>query len=94
MDAVYRGVKWSKRRVVAIVMSVITAALLAGGLGGYLVRGASTLAVTHTVSALRAAPAPEAQPFPGARTRHTIPAPQARPYFGSTRTSAGLIPGL
>ncbi len=69
MDAMHNGVTWSRRRFTAVVISVMAAALLAGGWGGYLARGASTLIVTHTVSAPPAAPGSEAQPYFGtART--------------------------
>jgi hypothetical protein len=55
MDAVYTGINWSVRRLAAIFAAVLVAALLAGGLGGYLIRGGastvSTVARTTTVSA-------------------------------------------
>lgn len=68
MDAVYEGANWTRRRAVAIVLTVMAIALLAGGLGGYLFRGASTLVVTHALSA-PVASAPLTQPYFGtART--------------------------
>jgi hypothetical protein len=68
MDAVYEGANWTRRRAVAIVLTVMAVALLAGGLGGYLFRGASTLVVAHALSAPVAC-APLTQPYFGtART--------------------------
>jgi hypothetical protein len=45
MNAVHQGLTWSTRRVVALFAAVMLAALVAGGAGGYLIRGASTLVV-------------------------------------------------
>jgi hypothetical protein len=78
MDTVAKGWNWSARRALAFVLILAVAALIAGGFGGYLVRGASTLVVIHTV----------AVPVPAAATT-SRPA-----YFGVGRSTAGYIPGL
>ena len=57
MDTGSRGLDWSVRRLVAIFLGLAAIALLAGGAGGYLIRGATTLVVTHTVTRTVANPA-------------------------------------
>ncbi len=78
MDAVYNGATRTTRRVVAIFMAVLVAALLAGGVGGYLIRGASTLVQGQaSTTQLRAqAPAltgPFTEPHDGASIRAPFP---------------------
>jgi hypothetical protein len=67
MDAVSRGWDWSARRVVAIFLGLAAIALLAGGAGGYLMRGATTLVVTHTITRTVANPA-TLSPYGGSHT--------------------------
>jgi hypothetical protein len=81
MDTVAKGWNWSARRALAFALILAAAALIAGGLGGYLVRGASTLVVTHAVAAPVLAPAPAATT-------------SSASYFGVVRSAAGYIPGL
>jgi hypothetical protein len=50
MEAVYGGWVWSRERLVALFLGLAVIALLAGGAGGYLIRGATTLVVTHTIT--------------------------------------------
>ncbi|HSO94341.1 MAG TPA: hypothetical protein VLS53_07730 [Candidatus Dormibacteraeota bacterium] len=57
MEAVYSGWVWSRQRLVALFLGLAVIALLAGGTGGYLVRGATTLVVTHTITKTVAIPA-------------------------------------
>lgn len=63
MEAVYGGWTWTRQRLVALFLGLAVIALLAGGAGGYLIRGATTLVVTHTITRTVAAPA--AQPSSG-----------------------------
>ena len=65
MDAVSRGWDLTMRRAVGVFLGLIAIALIAGGAGGYLMRGATTLVVTHTITRTVAQPA---QPVSGART--------------------------
>jgi hypothetical protein len=57
MEAVYGSWVWSRQRLVALFVGLAFIALLAGGAGGYLVRGATTLVVTHTITQRVAIPA-------------------------------------
>jgi hypothetical protein len=57
MDAVQRSSNWNARRVAVGVAALMAATLLAGGTGGYLFRGAATVAVHQTTSAASRAPA-------------------------------------
>jgi hypothetical protein len=43
MNAIHDGLHWAARRIVAVLSVLVLVALLAGGVGGYLFRGASTL---------------------------------------------------
>ena len=65
MDAISRGWNLSMRRAVALFLGLLAIAMLAGGAGGYLTRGITTLVVKETV--IRPA-APQAQPTPDMRT--------------------------
>ena len=65
MEAVSRGWDLNMRRAVALFLGLVAIALLLGGAGGYLIRGATTLVVTHTV--IKTVPQ-TAQPTPGVRT--------------------------
>jgi hypothetical protein len=56
MEAVYEGWAWTSRRLIAVFLGLAFAALLAGGVGGYIVRGATTLVVTHTITKTVAIP--------------------------------------
>jgi hypothetical protein len=66
MDAVFRGWDLTMRRGVAAFLGLVAIALIAGGAGGYLMRGATTLVVTHTITSPAANPAQ--QPDSGVRT--------------------------
>jgi hypothetical protein len=57
MEAVYGGLVWTRQRLVALFLGLAVIALLAGGAGGYLIRGATTLVVTHTITKSVAVPA-------------------------------------
>ena len=51
MDAVYTGINVSARRLLAIAAALMLAALIAGGFGGYLIRGgASSVSTARTTS--------------------------------------------
>jgi hypothetical protein len=65
MDAVLKGSGWTARQIVAIVIVVMAAALLAGGLGGYLIHGTGTSVVTRSVQLPAAAGNPSAVPYFG-----------------------------
>lgn len=66
MDAVFRGWDLTMRRATAVFLGLVAIALLAGGAGGYLFRGATTQVVTHTIT--RTVANPPTQPAPGVRT--------------------------
>jgi hypothetical protein len=66
MDAVSQRWDLSMRRAVALFLGLAAIVLLAGGAGGYLIRGATTLVVTHTV--IRTVSNTPTQPAPGVRT--------------------------
>jgi hypothetical protein len=78
MDVMNQGLHWMTGRVVAILLAALAVALLAGGAGGYLIKGATTLARPVTAASVQAPSA-----------RH-VPAD----YFGQRRTSAGYVAGL
>lgn len=78
MNAVYNGWSWSRRRVVAVFAGLLMFALLAGGAGGYLIRGATTLAAQQTISAN---PAPQR-----AATGHLSVNPLSRAINGDSRS--------
>jgi hypothetical protein len=63
MEAVYKGWVWSTQRLVALFLGLAVIAMLAGGAGGYLIRGTSTFVVTHTITKTVAIPL--TQPSPG-----------------------------
>jgi hypothetical protein len=67
MSAVHKGLNWSARRAVAVLLGVMLPALLAGGAGGYLIRGSTTVVVTRSIPAeavhQEAAPAMPARPL-------------------------------
>ncbi len=65
MEAVSRGWDLSMRRAVALFLGLMALAMLAGGAGGYLTRGITTLVVKETV--IRPA-SPATQPTSGVRT--------------------------
>ncbi|MBJ7594168.1 MAG: hypothetical protein JF886_04770 [Candidatus Dormibacteraeota bacterium] len=65
MDTVYRGWNWSAQRLAALLVGLMAVVLLAAS-GGYLIRGATTLVVTHTITKTVAIPATHS--FSGART--------------------------
>jgi hypothetical protein len=65
MDTVSRGWDLSMRRAVALFLGLVAIALIAGGAGGYLTRGATTLVVTHTITRTVLQ---TAQPTSGVRT--------------------------
>jgi hypothetical protein len=65
MDTVLRQPGWTARQIAAIVLCVMAAALLAGGLGGYLIHGTSTSVVTRTVQLPVAADNPALAPYFG-----------------------------
>jgi hypothetical protein len=50
MDAVYRGYNWRARQALAVLVVALTAALLAGGLGGYLIRSVATLSYNSSTA--------------------------------------------
>jgi len=56
MDAVSRHSSWTAGRVIAIALFLMAVAVVSGGLGGYLIRGTSTLVVTRTIHVPAAAP--------------------------------------
>jgi hypothetical protein len=64
MEAAYGGWIWTRQRLVALFLGLAVIALLAGGAGGYLLKGATTLVVTHTITKTVAIPA--TQPSSGA----------------------------
>jgi hypothetical protein len=66
MDAVFRGWDLNMRRAVTVFLGLMAIALIAGGAGGYVIRGATTLVVTHTIT--RTVPNPPMQPVSGLRT--------------------------
>jgi hypothetical protein len=68
MDAAYGGWIWTRQRVVALFLGLAVIALLAGGAGGYLIRGATTLVVNHTITKTVAVPAPAGHAGSDART--------------------------
>ena len=78
MDVVNQGLQWTTRRVVAILLCALAVALLAGGAGGYLIKGATTLARPATTVNVQAP------------SGHQMPAG----YLGQSRTSAGFVAGL
>jgi hypothetical protein len=65
MEAVSRGWDLSLRRAVALYLSFVAIALLAGGAGGYLIEVATTHVVTQTVDRVVIVPA---EPTPFLRT--------------------------
>jgi hypothetical protein len=73
MNTVYRGLNWSTRRILAIFVSLMVLALLAGGTGGYLIRGATTLVERQTISASpaqeKSVTGPLTEPHDGAASR-------------------------
>ncbi|MEA2637958.1 MAG: hypothetical protein QOE18_1015 [Chloroflexota bacterium] len=54
MDVVNQDLHWMTGRVVAILLVALAVALLAGGAGGYLIKGATTLARPVTAAAVQA----------------------------------------
>lgn len=60
MEAAYNGWTWSTRRLAALFLAVAAVVLIAGGAGGYLIRGATTVHVTHTITRTVALPASQA----------------------------------
>jgi hypothetical protein len=65
MEAVSQRWDLSMRRAVALFLGLVAIAMLAGGAGGYLTRGITTLVVKETV--IRPA-SPTAHPTPVERT--------------------------
>ncbi len=65
MEAISRGWDLGMRRAVALFLGLMALAMLAGGAGGYLTRGITTLVVKETV--IRPA-TPTEQSTPGVRT--------------------------
>jgi hypothetical protein len=84
MDAVSERWHLTRRRLVAIFLGVMAVALLAGGTGGYLIKGATTLVLTRTVQVQPPVSNPSAERANGLQ----------EPYFGTQRTTGGYIPGL
>jgi hypothetical protein len=84
MNAVSQRWHWTTRQLVAIFIGVMAVALLAGGAGGYLIKGATTLVLTRTVQVQAQASNPSAGQGGG---RHVS-------YFGTLLATAGYIPGL
>lgn len=84
MDAVSERWQWTRRHLVAVLLGVMAVALLAGGTGGYLIKGATTLVLTRTVQVQAPVSHPSAQQATGLH----------EPYFGTSRTTDGHIPGL
>lgn len=81
MDAVYKGLNWTTRRVIAVFVVVMVAALLAGGLGGYLIRGVSALAQgTTSVSVTQSHPL--SAPFTEPHDSNQAPFPLTEPHDG------------
>lgn len=66
MDVISRGWDLPMRRAVAVFLGLMAIVLIAGGAGGYLIRGATTLVVTHTIT--RTVAIPPTQPGSGLRT--------------------------
>jgi len=90
MDAVYTGISWSTRRLAAIFAAVLVLALLAGGLGGYLIRGSASAVstATRTTSSAPALSGPFSEPHDGSAA---APAGLTEPHNdGGALASAGL----
>lgn len=51
MDASLRNLSWTTRQFAVLLAVLMAVAVLAGGAGGYLIRGSSTLVVTRTTPA-------------------------------------------
>ena len=84
MDAVYTGITWSARRLIALFAAVLLAALIAGGFGGYLIRGgaASTISISAPAThAARALSGPLTEPHDGAAAR-AVSAGLTEPHDG------------
>jgi hypothetical protein len=58
MAAIHAGLTWSARQMAALVLGLALIVLLAGGAGGYLIRGATTLVVTRTATQRVVVPTP------------------------------------
>lgn len=67
MNAVLRGFGWTTRQSIVLLAALMAVAVIAGGAGGYLIRGGSTLVVTRTTPAVPA-------------LQHTVTGPLTEPH--------------
>jgi len=90
MDAVYTGINLSARRLIALFAAVLLAALIAGGLGGYLIRGGGASTASTSAPATYSAPAlsgPFTEPHDGGAARPAA-AGLTEPHDGLTAPAA------